>query len=118
MSLWPVMVCALALCLAAMLVLSQAMDRHCDQLVSRGEPGPALRVVLRLVGVALMLLALWLCTGLWGAAVGVIVWLGDLCVAALALAWLLAYMPRSGAVLVAMGGLAALAGTLLAACTE
>ncbi len=41
------------------------MDRHCDQLVSRGEPGPALRALLRLTGVALMLLALWLCTGLW-----------------------------------------------------
>ena len=52
MSLWQVMACALALCLAGMLVLSQVMDRHCDQLVSRGEPGPALRVVLRLAGAA------------------------------------------------------------------
>lgn len=51
------------------------MDRHCDQLVSRGEPGPALRALLRLAGVALMLFALWLCTGLWGGAVGIIVWL-------------------------------------------
>ena len=117
MSLWQVMVCALALCLAGMLVLSQAMDRHCDQFVSRGEPGPALRVVLRLAGAALMLLALWLCTGLWGGAVGTIVWLGGLSVAALALTWLLAYMPGPGAVLVAMGGLAALAGTLLSAFT-
>lgn len=64
-----------------------------------------------------MLLALWLCTGLWGGAVGTIVWLGGLSVAALALTWLLAYMPGPGAVLVAMGGLAALAGTLLPAFT-
>ncbi|BDR08803.1 DUF3325 domain-containing protein [Comamonas thiooxydans] len=114
MSLWQVMLCALALCLAGMLVLSQAMDRHCDQLVSRGEPGPALRVVLRLAGAALMLLALRHCMDCWGGAVGIVVWLGCLSVAALAVAWLLAYMPRQGAVFAAMGGLGALAWTILA----
>ncbi|WP_294255774.1 DUF3325 domain-containing protein [uncultured Comamonas sp.] len=118
MSLWQVIVCVLALCLAGVLVLSQAMDRHCDQLVARGEPGPMRRAVLRLVGVALILLALWLCAGLWGAAVGSIFWLGGLSVAALALTWMFAYWPGPGAVLVAMGGLAALAGTLMAAFRE
>ena len=118
MSLWQVMVCAVALCLAGMLVLSQAMDRHCDQLVPRGEPGPAVRVVLRLAGAALMLLALWHCAGFWGGAVGALVWLGCLSVAALALTWLLAYMPRCAAALVGTGGLAALAWTVLVASTR
>lgn len=50
MSFWPLMICALALCLAGMLVLSQAMDRHCHQIVSRSEPGPVLRALLRVTG--------------------------------------------------------------------
>ena len=113
MSFWPMMICVLALCLAGMLVLSQAMDRHCHQIVSRSDPGSAQRALLRVTGAALMMVALWLCTGCWGGAVGIVVWLGCLSVAALAVAWLLAYMPRRGAVLAVMGGLAALAWTIL-----
>ncbi|NIF81918.1 DUF3325 domain-containing protein [Comamonas sp. Tr-654] len=113
MSFWPLMICALALCLAGMLVLSQAMDRHCHQILSRSEPGSVQRALLRVTGAALMMVALWLCTGYWGGAVGIVVWLGCLSVAALAVAWLLAYMPRQGGVLAVMGGLAALAWTIL-----
>lgn len=114
MSFWPVMISVLALSLAGMLVLSQAMDRHCHQIVSRSEPGSVQRAVLRVAGAALMLLALRHCMDCWGGAVGMVVWLGGLSVAALAVAWLLAYMPRQGAVLVAMGGLGALGWTILA----
>lgn len=108
MTLLEIMVCALALCLAGMLLLSQAMDRHCSQLLAGAEPGALQRALLRLWGAALLALALWLCLQGWGAAVGFVAWLGWLSVGALGVAWLLAYAPRGGGLLVALAGLAAL----------
>jgi len=113
MNVWEVIACAMALCLAGMLLLSQAMDRHCDQLMARGAPGPLLRAVLRLLAAALMALALWYCIGGWGASVGTVAWLGWLSVSALLVAWLLSYAPRSGAVVIALAGMGALAWTLM-----
>lgn len=106
-------VIALALCLAAMLLLSQAMDRHCSQVLARAEPGWALRALLRVSAVALMALAWWHCLRHWGAAVGTVAWFGWLSLAALAVAWLLVYAPRGGAALVALAGAVALAWSAL-----
>lgn len=111
-SVWSVMSCALALCLAAMLLLSQVMDRHCAQILPLGEPGPVLSGVLRGAGLACMSLALWQCMRWWGPAVGTVLWLGWLSAAALLVAALLTYAPRSGAAVVAVAGLFALAWTL------
>ncbi|WP_027014561.1 DUF3325 domain-containing protein [Comamonas composti] len=111
MTLLEIVACALALSLAGMLLLSQAMDRHCSQVLERAEPGLALRVVLRLLGTALMVLALWWCLQGWGPSVGSVAWLGWMSAAALGVAWLLAYAPRGGALLVTLAGLAALVWT-------
>lgn len=86
----------LALCLPAMLLLSQAMDRHCEQILRRGEPGRPLRWALRLAAGLLLALALQRCMAASGAAVGTVAWLGWLSVAAWCLVLILSYAPRRG----------------------
>jgi len=86
----------LALCLPAMLLLSQAMDRHCEQILRRGEPGGPLRWALRLAACLLLALALQRCMEASGAAVGAVAWLGWLSVAAWCLVLILSYAPRRG----------------------
>lgn len=112
MSAMELMACVLALCLAGMLLLSQAMDRHCEQVVRRGEPGRVRRWALRLAAASLLALALWLCVQGWGAAVGGVGWLGGLSVAALLLTGLLTYAARAGAVAITLAGGMALAWTM------
>ncbi|MBP7351647.1 MAG: DUF3325 domain-containing protein [Comamonas sp.] len=112
-SVWSVMACALALCLAAMVLLSQAMHRHCEHILPRGEPGPVRIAVLRALSLACMSLALWQCTRWWGPAVGTVLWLGWLSVAALLVAGLLTYAPRTGAACVAVASLSALVWMLV-----
>ena len=113
MSIAEIIACALSLCLVGMLLLSQAMDRHCDQVVRRGEPGRATRWSLRALATLFLGLSLWLCIQGWGGSVGTVAWLGWLSVAALMVAWLLTYAPQSGAAVVALTGLLALAWTAL-----
>nr|WP_312990176.1 DUF3325 domain-containing protein [Comamonas koreensis] len=89
----------LALCLPAMLLLSQAMDRHCKQILRRGEPGRRLRWGLRLGAALLLVLALRCCMHTWGPAVGAVAWLGWLSVAAWLQLLILTYAPRRGTAL-------------------
>lgn len=87
------------------------MDRHHAQVWGRDAPVSA-RWGLRTVGWLLLALALVPCVAAWGATVGVVVWLGFLSAAALLLAWLLPYAPRSAGMLAALAALAALASVL------
>lgn len=100
---------ALALSYAGMAGLSLAMDRHYEQATGQGEAPPARRRALRVAGSLLLVLALWACTGAWGATVGFTAWWGFLTAGGVLVAWLMAYRPRRA---VASAGAALAVGLL------
>lgn len=95
-----------SLCYAGLSGLCLAMDRHHRQ-VWTGK-APAAQRGLRLAGWLLLALALWPCILAWGAAVGVVLWLGWLAVGGLLLVLLLPYRPRAAALLAALALLGSL----------
>jgi hypothetical protein len=85
---------ALGLMFAGCLLLSLSMRRHYRQ-VFADESGYAERLwPLRIVGYALVLLALWPCTRLFGAPIGICLWLSILALAAFGVIMLLTYRPQ------------------------
>lgn len=85
---------ALALCYAGMAALSLALDRHYTQLTGSDAPSRGERIGLRLLGAALLTLALWPCIAGWGVSVGMTAWWALLAAGALAVGWLLPYQAR------------------------
>lgn len=83
----------LMLCYAGMSALCLAMDRHQRQLLGY-ETGERPRRHLRIVGAAVLLLALSPCIWLWHGGVGTLAWIGLLGLAALLLAAMLSYAVR------------------------
>lgn len=83
----------LLLAYGGMTTLCLAMNRHYRQ-VRFGAPDKRFKVVMRLTGSILLLLALMLGIVGWGPAIGPVVWFGVLSVGALALIFLLPYYPR------------------------
>ncbi|WP_437879793.1 DUF3325 domain-containing protein [Pseudomonas sp. LRF_L74] len=98
-------VLAIALTYAGMGGLCLAMDRHHTQVWTKKSPH--LQRLLRVVGWALLVLALWPCIRAWGPSVGVVNWIGFLSASAFALVLMLPYWPRSAALL---AGVATLGG--------
>lgn len=84
---------ALALAYAGMTSLCLAMERHHAQVWGRHAARRAVPA-LRAAGWLLLALAIVPCVGAWGAAAGVVLWLGCLSAGALLLAGLLPYWPR------------------------
>ena len=101
----------LMLCYAGMSALCLAMDRHQRQLLGY-ETGERPRRHLRIVGAALLLLALLPCIWLWHGGVGTLAWVGLLGIAALLLAAMLSYAPRQVMRLASLGLLLGLAGSV------
>ncbi|WP_347486162.1 DUF3325 family protein [Vandammella animalimorsus] len=89
MSTWHAMPLILALSFTGFVLLASAMQRHCDEFA----PSPWLGSLRRRrgQGAAALGLALLLCLSQWPAALAVLVWLGLLTFAALALGLLLTY---------------------------
>lgn len=106
MAVWIAVLLALCLCYAGMAGLCLGMDRHYQQ-VWRRRPRPLTRRGLRGAGWLLLALALLPCLRVWGAGVGVVVWLGFLSAGAIALVWLLPYRPRAATALAAASALLA-----------
>ena len=94
---------ALLLCYAGMTALCLALRRHRDQVLQSAAPRYRRRswepVLLRLLGMALLGLALVPCVRQSGVVVGVVVWCGFVSAGALLLTGLLAYRPVTAAVL-------------------
>lgn len=104
---------ALSLCYAGLSGLCLAMNRHHQQVWAR--KAAARQHGLRIAGWLLLALALWPCVLAWGAAVGVVLWLGWLALAGLLLVLVLPYRPRSAALLAALALLGSLPLLLRAA---
>ncbi len=104
--------------LAGFCALSLAMDRHTEDVFGRGSTPGAWRRWLKLGGTALLCVSLAASLQSGGRAIGWVLWLGALTVAAQVTVGLLSYAPRrfhwiaSSAALFALGG--ALAWLLLA----
>ncbi len=76
---------AFLLAFAGFTLLALAMERHRKQLApSRQAWRPPTRRLLRLGGAGLLVLSVWACIHVWGAATGAVVWFGVLSAAALA----------------------------------
>lgn len=92
--------CAIAMALlltyAGMACLALATPRHYHQVWTR-NPHAAHTRVLRGAGALLMGLAILPCVGLWGDALGMMVWLGWLCAGALLWFGKLSWTPRPAA---------------------
>lgn len=101
---------ALALSFAGMAALAFAMERHYEQLTGRYEISAAQCCLLRSVGAAALVMAIFPCVAAWGSTVGVVAWLGWISVAALAVVWLLSIAPRWASLVAGVGGLGALPG--------
>lgn len=103
---------ALTLAFAGFAGLSLSMDRHHRQ-VWRRTPARRASVLYRALGIALIGGALGAAAAAWGLSVGIVAWLGLLTVAALAVALLLAFAPRTlpaaGCALPLLGAAAAIA---------
>lgn len=83
-----------ALALPAFTALSLAMERHQEQVFGRALAVDA-SVAWRLIGIALLALALASCVlSGWSGAVAVTAWIGVLTFGALMTGWLLTYAPR------------------------
>lgn len=102
---------AAAFCLsyAGLAALCLAMNRHQLQ-VWRRALAPGAARMLRVAGWWLVAGALLPCIGGWGTGIGVVAWFGLLSAAALALVFLLPYLPRFS---VGLAVPALLAGVLL-----
>lgn len=110
MSAWHAMPLILALSFTGFVLLASAMQRHCDDFA----PSPWLGSLRRRrgQGAAALGLALLLCLGQWPAALAVLVWLGLLTFAALALGLLLTYASARAHRFVAWGATACLLAAL------
>lgn len=93
-------VLAAALCYAGMAGLCLGMDRHYRQVW--GGQSPRRQRALRLLGWLLLAVAIWPCVQAWGAAVGVVIWLGWLSAGGLLLVLLLPYRPKGAALLMGL----------------
>lgn len=91
------MLLATALCYAGMAGLSLAMPRHYSQL-NIAKLSTSQTRLLRIASIMLLIVSLWPAISMWGAVVGIVVWLGLLSVAALIWVGLLAYWPRFAAI--------------------
>lgn len=100
---------AFCLSYAGLTALCLAMNRHQLQ-VWRRAAAPGAARMLRVAGWVLVGGALFPCVWGWGAGIGVVAWFGFLSAAALALVFLLPYLPRFSAGLALP---ALLAGVLL-----
>lgn len=107
MTTWFASLLGLALAYAGMAGLGFAMDRHHEQLTQLRETPARRRVLLRIGGAALLVVAAVPCVIAWGATVGPVAWLGFLSAGALPVALMLPYRPRGAAWL---AGAAAVAG--------
>lgn len=87
------------LCYAGMAGLCLAMPRHQRQVWPSLVLSPLYRQILRALAAGMLALALLPCIRAWGTSVGVVLWLGYLSAGALCLVLLLAYRPRSSALL-------------------
>lgn len=84
-----------ALAFVGFVALSLAMKRHFSQLQPRGKKlSPQQVVVFRIVGYLCLLLAGVLCIMAQGVAVGLVLWIGIVTVAALLQSLLLTYRPK------------------------
>lgn len=83
----------LILTYGGMAALCLAMNRHYRQ-VRFAAPAPRLKLTLRVLGSALLIIALLLGISGWGVTIGPVVWFGVLSVSALTLIFLLPYRPR------------------------
>lgn len=95
------------LSLGGMVALAFAMDRHYTQWTGRDEIPPALRVLLRGVGV-LLLAAVWIpCVAGWSATVGTVAAIGFWSLGALlaagGMSWSSRWTARAGAVAALLG---------------
>lgn len=108
MATWLASLLALGFCYAGMAGLCLGMDRHYKQVWQR-EPRALARRGLRGAGWLLLALALLPCLRVWGASVGVVIWLGFLTAGAVLVVWLLPYRPRWATGLALCGALVALA---------
>lgn len=79
---------------AAMTGLSLAMDRHYEQLTQQRDVPSRRSRQLRAGGTVLLLLSLAVCIQSWGGPIGLTLWCGFLTLTALAVACLLAYVPK------------------------
>jgi hypothetical protein len=87
----------LCLAYAGFAALALAMDRHYADAFGRGEsPSPLLRRGMQWAGSLGLVLSLATIIAQVGWAIGSVIWLGVLTLAALPLALLLAYAPRIG----------------------
>ncbi|MGH9161661.1 MAG: DUF3325 domain-containing protein [Vicinamibacteraceae bacterium] len=91
-------VLAASLAYAGVTGLCLSMPRHHLQ-VWRRHPTGAVRVILRVAGWLCLIGALVASAAAWGWPIGSVAWVGFLSVSALALVFLLAYVPRVAAVL-------------------
>lgn len=78
---------------AGMTSFALAMARHYERLY--GHPLPAIAArLLRLAGTACLLAIAWPCAASWGLSIGVVVWTGSVCLAALAVTAVLTWWPH------------------------
>lgn len=99
---------ALVLSFTGMAALAFAMDRHYEQLTGRYEQSAAQRWLLRCLGAAALVAAIFPCVAAWGTTVGAVAWLGWISVAALVAVVLISAAPRWAALVASLGGLGAL----------
>lgn len=85
---------------AGMLGLCQGLERHYKQVWQRPCPR-SLRLALRGLGWAGLVVSLLLCAQAWGWAMGPVAWFGVISLAAVVLVMLLPYWPRVAVWLVA-----------------
>lgn len=84
---------ALLLALPAFAALSQAMERHHEQ-VHGVVPSVQAMWLWRAAGMLLLILSLAVCLHTWGTSVAIAAWLGVLTLAALPVALMLTYAPQ------------------------
>ncbi len=89
---------ALSLAYAGFTCLCLSMRRHHRQ-VWTGDASAAKLLGFRLAGWLCLVLSLSVCIGVWGWAVGLVVWFGVLTFVGSVLVFLLPYAPRTAAIL-------------------
>lgn len=113
MSAWSAHVAAFGFSFAGMAALSLALDRHYEQFTGIDTAPRRHRLVLRLLGWALLGAALWSCAASAGWGVGLVAWSAWLAAGAMAVGWTLPYVPRwTVRAAVAAGAAALLASAL------
>ncbi|MBB3103851.1 DUF3325 domain-containing protein [Azomonas macrocytogenes] len=86
---WP----SLALCFSGFAALCLAMNRHYGQVFGTDAPADK-RLPLQIGGWLMLAFAIFVCIDARGISVGIVQWIVQLTLAALALVLLLAYRPR------------------------